>query len=72
MFSTAPSAKATHWKQTVFYFRDTLTVCKDEELRGRIKCAPNARNPRDLDFELAYEFQGRHSTSSDTLSYRMR
>lgn len=25
-FSTGPAARATHWKQTVFYLEDTLTV----------------------------------------------
>jgi hypothetical protein len=25
-FSTGPAARTTHWKQTVFYLEDTLTV----------------------------------------------
>jgi protein arginine N-methyltransferase 1 len=25
-FSTGPKARTTHWKQTVFYLEDTLTV----------------------------------------------
>jgi protein arginine N-methyltransferase 1 len=25
-FSTSPNARSTHWKQTVFYLEDTLTV----------------------------------------------
>lgn len=25
-FSTGPAARNTHWKQTVFYLEDTLTV----------------------------------------------
>jgi hypothetical protein len=38
----------THWKQTVFYLEDTLTVCEGEELSGTYTCKPNAKNPRDL------------------------
>lgn len=71
-FSTSPFTKQTHWKQTVFYLRDTLTVCKDEVIRGRIKCTPNKNNPRDLDFELEYYFNGQHCESAAKLQYRMR
>jgi hypothetical protein len=38
----------THWKQTVFYLEDTLTVCTGEELGGTLACRPNDKNPRDL------------------------
>jgi hypothetical protein len=31
--STAPKARATHWKQTVFYLEDTLTVSAGEKVR---------------------------------------
>ena len=27
----------THWKQTVFYLDDVLTVCDGEEIRGKLK-----------------------------------
>eukprot|EP00892_Ulva_mutabilis_P003050 jgi/Ulvmu1/12746/UM095_0051.1 len=70
--TTSPAAKSTHWKQTVFYLEDSLTVCKDEVVKGHLKCVPNVNNPRDLDFELRYEFNGKLSTSSATLQYRMR
>ncbi|KAJ2325583.1 Nuclear SAM-dependent mono-and asymmetric methyltransferase, partial [Coemansia sp. RSA 2681] len=48
-FSTGPFAKYTHWKQTVFYTKDTMTVSKGDVITGNISCAPNAENPRDLD-----------------------
>lgn len=72
VFSTGPQAKYTHWKQTVFYLKDTLTVCADEEIRGRITCAPNPRNPRDLDIEIHYTFEGRHMTHAATQQYHLR
>jgi len=34
VFSTAPHAKYTHWKQTVFYLSQPLTVCSGEEIVG--------------------------------------
>eukprot|EP00877_Chromochloris_zofingiensis_P001551 jgi/Chrzof1/11397/Cz05g35070.t1 len=37
-FSTAPQCRPTHWKQTVFYLEDSLTVCTGEKLTGTISC----------------------------------
>ncbi|THG98393.1 hypothetical protein EW026_g3779 [Hermanssonia centrifuga] len=54
-FSTGPHAKYTHWKQTVFYTPDTLTVSAGENITGELTCAPNARNPRDLDIAIEYK-----------------
>ena len=71
VFSTGPQAKYTHWKQTVFYLKDTLTVCGEEEIRGRISCRPNPRNPRDLDIEIQYNFEGRHMRHSATQQYHL-
>ena len=56
----------------MLYLEDKLTVCVGEVLTGTLECIPNARNPRDLDFELTYDFKGRLSTSAATLKYRMR
>ena len=71
-FSTAPFAKYTHWKQTIFYTKDTLTVCEGEELRGKISCRPNPKNSRDLDITLAVKFNGRHSKADWVTDYRLR
>ncbi|EIW69376.1 hypothetical protein TREMEDRAFT_62243 [Tremella mesenterica DSM 1558] len=57
-FSTGPQAKYTHWKQTVFYTPETLTISEGETIRGRLTCAPNARNNRDLDIKIDYEVVG--------------
>jgi protein arginine N-methyltransferase 1 len=61
VFSTSPHARYTHWKQTVFYLQNELTVCAGEELRARIKCWPNTRNHRDLDIDMHYEFNGKNN-----------
>lgn len=42
-------------RQTVFYTPDTITVFKDKPVLGQLTCAPNARNPRDLDITIAYQ-----------------
>eukprot|EP01116_Phalansterium_solitarium_P019752 TRINITY_DN562_c0_g1_i1.p2 TRINITY_DN562_c0_g1~~TRINITY_DN562_c0_g1_i1.p2 ORF type:complete len:361 (+),score=168.52 TRINITY_DN562_c0_g1_i1:59-1084(+) len=71
-FSTGPHVTYTHWKQTVFYLTDVLSIKRDEELRGTFECRPSAKNPRDLDIVIHYEFQGEHDSSSNTQSYFLR
>jgi protein arginine N-methyltransferase 1 len=56
-FSTGPHAKYTHWKQTVFYLRDVLTVEEDEGVTGWIENRPNEKNKRDLDIGISYKFE---------------
>jgi len=71
-FSTAPDAPYTHWKQTVFYFDDYLTVKKGEEIQGTFKMKPNVRNNRDLDFTIDLHFKGELSQVDEKNHYRMR
>jgi len=71
-FSTAPEAPYTHWKQTVFYIDDYLTVKKGEEIYGVFSMKQNARNKRDLDFSLELDFRGELSEMQDAFQYRMR
>lgn len=71
-FSTAPDCPYTHWKQTIFYFKDYLTVKRGEEIFGVFTCTPNGRNTRDLDFEIEYEFNGELGSSTNKHKYRMR
>ncbi|RNA20770.1 arginine N-methyltransferase 1 isoform X2 [Brachionus plicatilis] len=71
-FSTSPNSPYTHWKQTVFYFNQELTVSKNEEIFGVFKCTPNARNIRDLDFEIEFEFNGQISQAKESNKYKMR
>ena len=53
VLSTSPFGPYTHWKQVVFYLADQLVVCRDEELTGTIRCAPNSGNARDLDIDVS-------------------
>ncbi|KAI6213308.1 CRE-PRMT-1 protein [Aphelenchoides besseyi] len=57
-FSTSPDSRYTHWKQTVFYLRDYVTIKKDEVLTGNFVMKPNQRNNRDMDFEISVKFNG--------------
>lgn len=41
---TGPESPYTHWKQTVFYMEDYLTVKTGEEIFGTIGMRPNAKN----------------------------
>ncbi|KAK4981974.1 Nuclear SAM-dependent mono-and asymmetric methyltransferase [Elasticomyces elasticus] len=56
-FSTGPHTKYTHWKQTVFYLRDVLTVEAGEQVKGSLSCQPNERNRRDLDIGIEYKLE---------------
>jgi protein arginine N-methyltransferase 1 len=54
-FSTGPHTKYTHWKQTVFYLRDVLTVQQGEQVKGVLENKPNEKNKRDLDIKISYQ-----------------
>lgn len=45
-------------RQTVFYTPDTITVSEGQKITGQLSCAPNGRNPRDLDIAITYEAEG--------------
>ncbi|CAK7352684.1 unnamed protein product [Dovyalis caffra] len=71
-FSTGPRSRATHWKQTVLYLEDVLTICQGEALSGSMTVAPNKKNPRDIDIMIKYSLNGRRCVASRTQHYRMR
>lgn len=71
-FSTAPESQYTHWKQTVFYFDEYMTVKKGEEVYGVFSMKPNERNYRDLDFSIELDFKGELCKIHETNTYRMR
>lgn len=71
-FSTGPKSRATHWKQTVLYLEDVLTVCQGESIVGSMTVSPNKKNPRDVDISVKYSLNGRRCRVSRTQYYRMR
>jgi len=72
-FSTGSHAPYTHWKQTVFYLRDDLTVCAGEKITGEITTKQNKGNKRDLDITISYDFDGKHMKAGrKDLMYRLR
>ncbi|KAM0332610.1 hypothetical protein ACHAQA_002894 [Verticillium albo-atrum] len=56
-FSTGPHTKYTHWKQTVFYLKEMLTVQHGEEVDMTLDVKPNEKNRRDLDISIDYKLQ---------------
>ncbi|KAI1768264.1 protein arginine N-methyltransferase 1 [Hypoxylon sp. FL1150] len=56
-FSTGPHTKYTHWKQTVFYLGQVLTVDEGDEIDCTLDVRPNDKNRRDLDIKITYELQ---------------
>ncbi|KAJ3521961.1 hypothetical protein NM208_g13068 [Fusarium decemcellulare] len=72
-FSTGPHTKYTHWKQTVFYFEDVLTVQQGEEVSCDLHVRPNDKNRRDLDIQIAYDFKSEdvNRTCKGQMVYRM-
>eukprot|EP01128_Nolandella_sp_AFSM9_P002546 TRINITY_DN12912_c0_g1_i1.p1 TRINITY_DN12912_c0_g1~~TRINITY_DN12912_c0_g1_i1.p1 ORF type:complete len:369 (+),score=108.86 TRINITY_DN12912_c0_g1_i1:51-1109(+) len=71
-FSTSPMAKYTHWKQTVFYLEDVLTVNEGEEITGKIKVGPNEKNPRDINVLLESSFSGQNGSNESVMDYVIR
>ena len=60
-FSTAPHAKQTHWKQTLFPLHknkeNPKMNMKGDIVSGMMKIKENERNRRDLDITLEYSGQ---------------
>ncbi|KAG9288628.1 hypothetical protein G9A89_006729 [Geosiphon pyriformis] len=70
-FSTGPHAKYTHWKQTVFYTNDGITIKQGESITGTLSCSPNTKNNRDLDIEISYQFFGETGSVGEICRYKM-
>ena len=72
-FSTGPHTKYTHWKQTVFYLREVLTVEEGESVEGRLTNKPNATHKRDLDIKIDYQLDTSDQTrfAQGSCEYRM-
>lgn len=72
-FSTGPHTKYTHWKQTVFYLQDVLTVEEGEEIVGELENRPSEKNHRDLDITITYKLNSEdmHRQASGVGTYKM-
>ncbi|KAL0633871.1 Nuclear SAM-dependent mono-and asymmetric methyltransferase [Maublancomyces gigas] len=72
-FSTGPHAKYTHWKQTVFYLQDVLTVNRGETIVGNITSKPTEKNRRDLDVRIDYRLEAEdpHRSTEGCCEYKM-
>ena len=42
----------------MFYTPTTITISEGQTIRGRLSCAPNTKNNRDLDITISYETDG--------------
>eukprot|EP00245_Coleochaete_scutata_P011689 TRINITY_DN4388_c0_g1_i4.p1 TRINITY_DN4388_c0_g1~~TRINITY_DN4388_c0_g1_i4.p1 ORF type:complete len:307 (+),score=44.90 TRINITY_DN4388_c0_g1_i4:341-1261(+) len=71
-FSTGPTKRQTHWKQTVLYLEDVIAICEGEAITGTLSCKPNAKNNRDLDITVSYSYEGSREHFNRTQHYRMR
>ncbi|KAG8657002.1 hypothetical protein MANES_03G030932v8 [Manihot esculenta] len=71
-FSTGPRSRATHWKQTILYLEDVLTICEGEVLSGNMTVAPDQKNPRDINIMIKYALNGQRCVVSRTQYYKMR
>jgi len=72
IISTAPSSPYTHWKQTVFYLEDLLSVSQGDVVSGTVSCKPNSKNPRDLDIEIHVDYEGKWNNIHKTQEYLLR
>ncbi|CCC09397.1 unnamed protein product [Sordaria macrospora k-hell] len=63
-FSTGPHTQYTHWKQTVFYLKDVLTVKQGEKVQCSLHNRPNEKNKRDLDITVDYKFENEDPTKA--------
>eukprot|EP01064_Diplonema_japonicum_P014119 TRINITY_DN21647_c0_g1_i1.p1 TRINITY_DN21647_c0_g1~~TRINITY_DN21647_c0_g1_i1.p1 ORF type:complete len:355 (+),score=65.35 TRINITY_DN21647_c0_g1_i1:51-1067(+) len=71
-FSTSPTVKPTHWKQTVLYTQSILDGAKGDILTGNLSAKPNASNHRDLDISLSVDFKGKKHATSFEQEFRLR
>jgi protein arginine N-methyltransferase 1 len=72
MFSTGPRSEYTHWKQTVFYLDEPMTVTSGETISGNITVNRNNKNPRDIDIHLISNLEGKTGSYHNDKHYRLR
>ncbi|TBU22355.1 protein arginine N-methyltransferase [Dichomitus squalens] len=53
-FSTGPASMPTHWKQTIFFLREPISVADGTVVEGTFKCKKSTDNSRELDVEIHF------------------
>ncbi|KAF8669666.1 Methyltransferase [Rhizoctonia solani] len=56
-FSTGPASMPTHWKQTLFLFRNPVDVKEGTCISGRLHMRKSEDNSRELDAEIHFKVQ---------------
>jgi protein arginine N-methyltransferase 1 len=54
VLTTSPLKKYTHWKQSIFYLEDSLSVRKGDTLYGSIATRQDKTNFRELNIKVSY------------------
>lgn len=71
-FSTAPDHTPTHWKQTVFYLKDVISIKRGEAINGLMIAQPNEVNFREYDVTIDTKFSGEITSVDRKQFYRIR
>ncbi|XP_021696576.1 protein arginine N-methyltransferase 1-like isoform X2 [Aedes aegypti] len=73
-FSTSPESPYTHWKQTVFFLDEYLTVKKGEEICGKfaMKMTGQRKKSKELKFTIDVRFEGELAQIVESNQYLMR
>lgn len=69
-FSTSPESQSTHWKQTVFYFEESIKMMKGEECKGTFSLQSNEQNNHD--FRIGIKLNGGSTEAHEEHVYQMR
>lgn len=72
VLDTAPWKTPTHWRQSVLYLYNPISVVKGEKVHVVLKQGPNVNNPRDLDISLRIDFDGKQQISHYDQDFRLR
>ncbi|KAK9497992.1 hypothetical protein O3M35_003883 [Rhynocoris fuscipes] len=72
IINTSPFNTKTHWKQTVFFIKESIPAMSGESIFGNFTLSRNEQNPRDLDITISYNIKGKHIVCSESNRYKMR
>lgn len=65
--TTSPFGQDTHWKQTTFLLEKALEVKMGDVIKGTFTCHKGIDNPRELECEIEYIFNGEQKVQNFTL-----